>query len=339
MQRTSETGTPADTAPALKAATFHCMGTVVSSDDAGGGSVGGPGMSGTRDGSARQPPSSNAFSRTGRTGSACTGTIRRRASWPAANCRSAMPRRTARPVRGRAGVAAADAGAPSHRSGPTACWTFPGSSRATPSRRAGRRPAGLGRTDWCLNAGGDVLVSGSPVPRHRRNPGTPASLTRPTAGLAAAFPLGGDGGLPPGDVRFGGARGPHLAAARGRPEFVQVSVAAADIVTADVLATAIVAGGRRCWTGPRTAGTSRCWPSLATAHCWGRRGSGRRAKPARVRATPAMPAVRCVPRPRRTRVRWPWECAAGIGSPPAPSRNAGSSRRPIRSCPYRDHAR
>jgi thiamine biosynthesis lipoprotein len=40
-------------------------------------------------------------------------------------------------------------------------------------------------------------------------------------------------------------RGDHIwTAGTGRADFVQVSVAAADIVTADVLATAIVAGGR-----------------------------------------------------------------------------------------------
>ena len=49
--------------------------------------------------------------------------------------------------------------------------------------RAGRRGAAepLGSTDWCLNAGGDVLVSGSPVPGSGAAVGGRRSLTRWTA--------------------------------------------------------------------------------------------------------------------------------------------------------------
>ncbi|HKS03082.1 MAG TPA: FAD:protein FMN transferase, partial [Arthrobacter sp.] len=71
--------------------------------------------------------------------------------------------------------------------------------------------------------------------------------------LLAGFPLGGnplgektaDGGTRVALATSGSAeRGDHIWSATARAaEFLQVSVAAADVVTADVLATAIVAGG------------------------------------------------------------------------------------------------
>jgi len=106
-----------------------------------------------------------------------------------------------------------------------------------------------GITDWCLNAGGDVLVMGSPVP------GCAASWTagvvdpQDRSALLSAFALCGPGNREAGTRRAlatsGSAeRGDHIwTAGTGGAELIQVSVAAADIVTADVLATAIVAGG------------------------------------------------------------------------------------------------
>lgn len=126
-------------------------------------------------------------------------------------------------------------------------------------REAGISLHALGLDDWCLNAGGDVLVSGSPDPGSGQvwRAGIVDPADRRT--LLAGFPLGGSpNGLPrtSGDggsnssrskvalATSGSAeRGDHIWAAGGATEFWQVSVAAADAVTADVLATAIVAGG------------------------------------------------------------------------------------------------
>ncbi|XAS67236.1 FAD:protein FMN transferase [Micrococcaceae bacterium Sec5.7] len=112
-------------------------------------------------------------------------------------------------------------------------------------REAGTSLLALGLRDWCINAGGDVLVSGSPTPggeeawaagiidpadRRTLISGHPLGRTRTKSALASGS----------------AERGDHIWAAgkgAGAVEFRQVSVAAADIVTADVLATAIVAGG------------------------------------------------------------------------------------------------
>lgn len=134
-------------------------------------------------------------------------------------------------------------------------------------QEAGTSLLALGLNDWCLNAGGDVLVSGSPVPGSVLLSAVPASVesgrTEPwRAGivdpedrrtLIAGYPLGGHAGAKLALATSGSAeRGDHIWAAGAgsrvrtglaSPVFRQVSVAAADIVTADVLATAIVAGG------------------------------------------------------------------------------------------------
>ena len=117
--------------------------------------------------------------------------------------------------------------------------------------QAGEALRSRGITDWCLNAGGDVLVMGSPVP----GSGTAwaAGVVDPLdrSALLAAYELGGpgprcalatSGSAERGDHIWAAGAGSRTAGSSGAG-FAQVSVAAADIVTADVLATAIVAGG------------------------------------------------------------------------------------------------
>jgi thiamine biosynthesis lipoprotein len=98
----------------------------------------------------------------------------------------------------------------------------------------------LGDGDWCLNVGGDVLVSGQAAS------GAPwvVGIVNPDdrAGLLTAVPVVG----PRRAVATSGSaeRGDHIwIRGRERAEFTQVTVVADDIVTADVLATAIVSGG------------------------------------------------------------------------------------------------
>lgn len=107
----------------------------------------------------------------------------------------------------------------------------------------------LGLRDWCLNAGGDVLVYGSPQPGSEEP--WHAGVVDPAdrGALLTSFPLGPAGGRYALATSGTAERGEHIwAAGLSRPAssgFRQVSVAAADIVTADVLATAVMAGGRR----------------------------------------------------------------------------------------------
>jgi thiamine biosynthesis lipoprotein len=117
--------------------------------------------------------------------------------------------------------------------------------------QAGEALRSRGITNWCLNAGGDVLVMGSPVPGSGTSwaAGVVDPLDR--SALLSAYGLGGPGTRRALATSGSAERGDHIwaagsggwAAGSGGAEFVQVSVAAADIVTADVLATAIVAGG------------------------------------------------------------------------------------------------
>jgi len=108
--------------------------------------------------------------------------------------------------------------------------------KAEAIEQAGAMLDAAGGTEWTINIGGDILVRGSAWPTGIADPADPAVLL-------ASLDLGGDrralatsGSAQRGDHIW---RGAQLAPT----EFVQVSVMAADIVTADVLATAIVAGG------------------------------------------------------------------------------------------------
>ncbi|WP_241982019.1 FAD:protein FMN transferase [Cryobacterium ruanii] len=105
---------------------------------------------------------------------------------------------------------------------------------------AGAALTARGPANWSINAGGDVLVSGD-----AGHPEWVVGIVDPSdrGELIASVPLR----HPLRAVATSGSaeRGEHIwTALDGEPSpFQQVSVFAADIVTADVLATAIVAGG------------------------------------------------------------------------------------------------
>lgn len=126
---------------------------------------------------------------------------------------------------------------------PDGTMDLSGIVKAHAAREAALSLGALGLRNWCLNAGGDVLVSGSPglATDEPWLAGIADPLDR--GALLGAFPLKSVSAL----ATSGSAeRGEHIWAVGGaRPEFAQVSVAAGDIVVADVLATAIVAGGPR----------------------------------------------------------------------------------------------
>jgi len=98
----------------------------------------------------------------------------------------------------------------------------------------------LGDGDWCLNVGGDVLVSGEAASDAPWVVGIVDPADR--AALLTGLPL--VGGRRAAATSGSAERGDHIWT-RGREaaEFVQVTVLADDVVTADVLATAIVSGG------------------------------------------------------------------------------------------------
>ena len=131
---------------------------------------------------------------------------------------------------------------------------------------AGEALEELGVPHWAVNAGGDILCSGSPfpVPADQADPrgGTPwrAAIADPDDphALVADLPLAGTPGTRAALATSGSAqRGEHIWGPAGQgagdgadrrlghrgATFRQVSVLGEDILTADVLATAIVAGG------------------------------------------------------------------------------------------------
>ena len=106
---------------------------------------------------------------------------------------------------------------------------------------AGRALSSFGFADWSLNVGGDMLCSGAQPDGARWTTG----IVDPTnhSALACAIELRDDRRA----IATSGSaeRGDHIwrGATTTVPEFLQVTVVANDIITADVLATAIVAGG------------------------------------------------------------------------------------------------
>jgi len=104
---------------------------------------------------------------------------------------------------------------------------------------AGAALRARGVRDWCLNAGGDVLTDGVRADR------TPWVVGIVDPGDRTALLSRFDAHEPFPAVATSGVaeRGDHVWRLGADDTFTQVSVCAADIVTADVLATAILAGG------------------------------------------------------------------------------------------------
>lgn len=113
--------------------------------------------------------------------------------------------------------------------------------KAATTKEAGEALLAAGCRDWSINVGGDILVSGA------QPDGDPWSIgvtdPRERGVLLTAIRLSGSRRA----VATSGAaeRGDHIwrGGSTAPTEFTQVTVVADDIVTADVLATAIVAGG------------------------------------------------------------------------------------------------
>ncbi|WP_238579750.1 FAD:protein FMN transferase [Agreia bicolorata] len=125
--------------------------------------------------------------------------------------------------------------------------------KATAIDRAGRVLEAAGEVNWLINAGGDILLSGESNVGGSREPWRLAIIDpQDRQGLLCLLDVTGSRSA----LATSGTaeRGEHVWRASGdhrrdghRPDerlpFVQVSVLADDIVTADVLATAILAGG------------------------------------------------------------------------------------------------
>ena len=105
--------------------------------------------------------------------------------------------------------------------------------------RAGSVLAAAGHTDWVVNAGGDVLASGCRVDGRPWVVGIVAPEDRSTLVSQVAVEPGRGGVATSGLSESGD----HIWRLGSDATFVQVTVLAGDVVTADVLATAILAGG------------------------------------------------------------------------------------------------
>ncbi|MET3950449.1 thiamine biosynthesis lipoprotein [Arthrobacter sp. UYEF36] len=247
MQRTSKPSpaeSPAQSGPALKSRTFQCMGTVISLALPAGAARDGEGLEG-----------------------AAAAVERVFAGLDATFSLYRPESEASRLARGEGTLRDASAAFRARFADATG-WRLLTDGFFTPERpdgvldlsgivkgyaidQAASALESAGIADWCLNAGGDVLVSGSPVP----GSGSPwlAGIVDPQdrRSLLSCYSLGGTGRFTALATSGTAERGDHIwraGASRtelGPLEFRQVSVAATDILTADVLATAVVAGGRR----------------------------------------------------------------------------------------------
>ena len=111
--------------------------------------------------------------------------------------------------------------------------------KAIAMRDAGEALAASGARDWTLVVGGDLLASGHGPGGAPWSTGIVDPVDR--TALLCAVELH----EPRRAIATSGSaeRGDHIWSATGRSEFLQVTVVADDILTADVLATAIIAGG------------------------------------------------------------------------------------------------
>ena len=111
--------------------------------------------------------------------------------------------------------------------------------KAIAMRDAGEALAAAGARDWTLVVGGDLLASDRGPDGAPWSTGIVDPLDR--AALLCAIELRD----PRRAIATSGSaeRGDHIWSAMGRSEYLQATVVANDIVTADVLATAIIAGG------------------------------------------------------------------------------------------------
>ncbi|MFM9877819.1 MAG: FAD:protein FMN transferase [Rhodoglobus sp.] len=110
--------------------------------------------------------------------------------------------------------------------------------KAQAMQKAGGLIHSSGCRDWSLNVGGDILVGGhAPHTTGIVDPFDSGTLLCAIDFIAPRVAMATSGSAERGDHIW-------LAGATGPAEYVQVSVVGNDIITADVLATAIVAGGR-----------------------------------------------------------------------------------------------
>jgi len=112
--------------------------------------------------------------------------------------------------------------------------------KAISMERAGGVLREMGSPNWCLNVGGDVTVSGTDEQADPFSVGIVDPADRTTLLTVATLSETRRACATSGSAE----RGDHIWTIGGAPAaFVQASVLADDIVTADVLATAIIAGG------------------------------------------------------------------------------------------------
>jgi thiamine biosynthesis lipoprotein len=241
MRQTSEAQGACVNSPALKTRTFSCMGTVISLAVPAGTFPGSPSLVG------RPAAAAAAVERVFagldgtfslyRPDSEASRLARGETSLRAASAQ--MRDRYADAIRWR--LLTDGAFSPER---PDGVLDLSGLIKGYAIEQAGDALLALGVGDWCLNAGGDVLVDGSPGPWRGAPWGAGIVDPQDRHALIAGYPLGGPGTKRALATSGSAERGDHIwGAGAAGAEFRQVSVAAPDIITADVLATAIVAGG------------------------------------------------------------------------------------------------